>query len=135
MKSWRKQWSYDWLMGNLRQCLSPEQRAVCQDLMDLANISRVDKGIIAASEGKAYRNDWVAAFLGYPLPLLESTLEVMQREGTVRVNGSGIEFLNWGKYQSEYNRQKPYRKEKKTREERVKARDYTGGEYGKMVKH
>ena len=49
-------------------------------------------------------------------------------------NGNGIEILNWSKYQSEYDRQKPYREKSKRHPEKTDPDKYIKGQYGDMVR-
>jgi len=41
--------------------------------------------------------------------VFESTLKKCKEEGRISEDGRGIVITNWTKYQSEYERQKPYR--------------------------
>ena len=113
MRKWRKQWSYDWLFGSMRHILSLEQQAVWHMLLDMAAISRVDGGIIAASLDKPYSYEWIAGFLEIPIALLESTVKICVTEKSMSENHNGLKIVNWNKYQSEYDRQKPYREARK----------------------
>jgi hypothetical protein len=52
---------------------------------------------------------YIANRLNVQLPLLKGTLEKCILEGRVTEDDSGIHIANWARYQSEYDRQKPYR--------------------------
>jgi hypothetical protein len=132
---YRKSWCHDNLFGSLRHDLDAAQRGIWNDLLDLAKLSRVRPGLIAPNDKQAYSQEWLAAFLNVPLDLFNEACRLLVATERITMNGTGIEIVNWKKYQTEYDRQKPYRKEKKTREERIKERDYTGGEHGHLVKH
>lgn len=113
---YRKSWPYDNLFGSSRFELTSAQRGVWNDLLDFAKLGRVEPGLIAPAPDKAYSHTWLAEFFNVPLELLEETLVLLGQTSRVEENGSGIRILNWQKYQSEYDRQKPYRKAKKQRE-------------------
>jgi len=110
---YRKSWPYDNLFGTLRHELDSAQRGIWNDLLDFAKLSRVRPGLIAPKEKTAYKHEWIAAFLNVPIELFESTLEILKTTERISENGNGIEILNWNNYQSEYDRQKPYREAKK----------------------
>lgn len=121
-RNWVKLWVNEWLDGTTRYEMSGAQRAFWIDLLALAGRSRFP-GIVCAGSDDGER------FIGYPLRVfhaldaaseidLEETLKLFEKTGKVRVETTAlkpvklikIEILNWGKYQSEYSRQKPYRK-------------------------
>jgi len=118
---YRKSWPYDNLFGSLRHELDAAQRGVWNDLLDFAKLSRVRPGLIAPNDKQAYKHEWLAGFLNIPLELLENTLEALRATDRINENGSGIEILNWDKYQSEYDRQKPYREAKRREKEKGEA--------------
>lgn len=126
---YRKSWPYDNLFGTSRFDFDATQRGIWNDLLDMAKLSRVEPGLIAPGPGRAYAHEWLAAFLNVPLESLKSTLDVCKETERIAENGDGIKILNWAKYQSEYDRQKPYR-------ERKKAEDpdkYIRGKHGNLV--
>lgn len=127
MKHWRKSWSYDNIFGSSRFDFDAAQRGVWNDLLDLADISRVKRGLIAPAEGQSYTHEYIAGILNIPLKLLDDTLALCVKKKRILENGNGIEIVNWDKYQSDYDRQKPYRKAKKDK-------DYKAGKYGHMVR-
>ena len=121
-RTWVKLWVNEWLDGTTRFEISDAQRAFWTDLLAMAGRSRFP-GVICA--GKI--ND---EFVGYPInkfqalmsePLdVESTFELFKRTGkvTFRITSESptklymLELTNWDKYQSEYQRQKKYRRPK-----------------------
>jgi len=125
-KIYRKSWPYDNLFGSTRFELTASQRGVWNDFLDWAKLSRVRPGMIAPNDKQAYPHAWMAQFLNIDLELLEETIKVLIKTGRIVENGSGIEILNWGKYQTEYDRQKPSREAKK--------KDYENQKYGHIVK-
>ena len=111
-KIYRKSWPYDNLFGSLRFETTPAQRAVWNDLLDFAKLSRVKPGIVAPAPDVAYNHVWLAQFFNVDLELLESTLDILKSTGRINENSHGIEIINWKKYQTDYERQKPYREGK-----------------------
>jgi hypothetical protein len=97
----------------MRFDFTPAERGVWYDLLVLAGNCRMD-GVVAAGQGKPYPYSWIAGTLNVPLKLLETTLEKCRVSERIHENNDGIHIQNWKKYQSEYERQKPYRERKKT---------------------
>ncbi len=129
---YRKSWPYDNLFGSSRFELTAAQRGVWNDLLDFAKLSRVEPGLIAPAPNRSYTHSWLSEFFNIPLELLEESLKVLAETGRVEENGTGIRILNWHKYQSEYDRQKPYRDAKKQAEQDPDK--FIKGRYGHMVK-
>lgn len=117
-RQWVKLWVNEWLDGTTRFKLTQRQRLLWVDLLAMAGRSRWPGKIFAG-----YGEDQVA--IGYPLPWLAGTLdfEVTEMNNalmTLKVQGhitlelqddsAIIGITNWEKYQSEYLRQKGYRK-------------------------
>lgn len=118
-RSWVKLWVNEWLDGTTRFEMSDAQRAFWIDLLAMAGRSRMPGVICAGQVGER--------FIGYPLTKFQSllseamdvdaTLNLFQSTGKIRIEVTQdepiklykIELLNWDKYQSEYQRQKPYR--------------------------
>jgi len=111
-RRWVKIWVHESLTGTIRFDFTPAERGVWYDLLILAGNCRMD-GIIAAGPGKPYPYNWIAGTLNVPLELLESTLEKCRLSERIYENNDGIHILNWHRYQSEYERQKPYRERKR----------------------
>lgn len=122
-RKWIKLWVDEYLMGTTRFELTPEERAVWVDLLALAGKSREEGKIYAGKYDSGYRGyplDYLAGILVVPPKVLQLTLEKCQKYEKIRVlhdehNNLIIEILNWEKYQSEYNRQKKYRLQKKNK--------------------
>ncbi len=117
-RRWIKVWVQESLTGTVRFDFTPAERGVWYDLLILAGNCRLD-GIIAAGPGKPYPHSWVAGTLNIPVGLLETTLKKCEESDRVHENKDGIQILNWAKYQSEYDRQKPYRERDKPAPERL----------------
>ena len=125
---YRKSWPFDNLFGTLRHELASGERGIWNDLLDMAKISRVRPGLIAAGKNTAYNHQWLANFLNVSIEELEITLKKLEKTERIIENGNGIEILNWARYQSEYERQKPYRQKEDDRNK------YKRGKFGHMVK-
>ena len=110
--AWRKSWCKQNLdPSGTKRKLTPEQRSVWDDLLDLAEASEVT-GKVCAFPGVGYTVEQLEAILNTPEQVVEEAL--------YRFNGKDLEMIeidkrgvitikNWPKYQSEYQRQKGYR--------------------------
>lgn len=119
-RTWVKLWVNEWLDGTTRGEMSDAQRAFWIDLLAMAGRSRYP-GIVCAGKGPE------GNIIGYPVnkfqglmsePIdVEETFALFERTGKVRIEVTAtspvkliaLHLLSWDKYQSEYNRQKPYR--------------------------
>jgi len=105
-------WVNECLQGTIRFDFSPAERSVWYDLVILAGNCRI-AGIISANETTPYPHSYIAGLLNIDLGLLETTLEKCKTSSRIKETERGIELVNWEHYQSEYERQKPYRENKK----------------------
>ncbi len=110
-RTWIKLHVNGMLNGSVRYQLSPAQRSVWVDLLALAAIGPVP-GIIADNDQRPYPESFIANRLNLPLSLLKSTLDQCKQEGRIKISEQGIIITHWAEYQSEYDRQKPYRADK-----------------------
>ena len=129
-RQWVKIWINESLRGTIRFDLNAAERGVWYDLIVLAGASR-EPGIIAPGPGTSYPTQWIAATLNVPLPLLNTVLQKCVETERIEMNGHGIKIINWSKYQSEYERQKPYRK--KQAEQIAQSKFDDQGKYTHMV--
>ena len=127
-RKWVKLWVDECLEGTIRIELDPSERGIWYDIIILGGACRIP-GTISANETTAYPHDYIANRLKVPLPLFESTLLKLKHSGRILENRSGIHILNWAKYQSEYERQKPYRQKKGEDPDK-----YVRGKYGHIVR-
>jgi len=123
-------WVDECLEGTIRFDFTPAARGVWYDLILLAGRCRVP-GVISANETSPYPHSYIAGLLNIDLELLEETLEKCKASGRIEETEQGIKLINWEHYQSEYERQKPYRQQKQKSEDPDK---YVKGPYGHMVK-
>jgi len=110
-RTWVKMWVNECLEGTIRFDFTPAERGVWYDLIILAGHCRVP-GVISANETTPYPHSYIAGLLNIDLGLLEATLEKCKVSGRIKETEHGIELMNWEHYQSEYERQKPYRQQK-----------------------
>jgi len=108
-RPWLKLWAVECLEGSIRYQLDAAGRGTWYDLLALARICG-QEGSISDRDSRPYPHDYIANRLNIPLELLESTLENCKDEGRITEDETGIHITNWKIYQSEYERQKPYRK-------------------------
>ena len=135
--SWRRTWiklyPIDCLDGSIRYQLGADERGVWYDLLNFAAICSTP-GSIGDKDTRAYPLSFVANRLNIDLGLLETTLKKCEAEGRIKIDDHGIHITNWHAYQSEYNRQKPYRKAKdKTKYGEFQNVFLSDKEYAKLV--
>lgn len=112
-RRWIKVWVAESLRGTIRFDFTPAERSVWYDLLILAGDCR-QEGLIAPGTGSPYPLKWIAGTLNITTVLLKKTLEICKSSERIENDGNGIRILNWHKYQSEYERQKPFRYNKVT---------------------
>lgn len=107
MMKWFKIWGERWFMGSTRWELTIEQRAVFVDLLARASINK-PRGQI-----DYYSLEQLAQQFNVSIGLLESTIERCVEVKKIKCypKKRKILIVNWVNYQSEYERQKPYRKQ------------------------
>jgi len=121
------------LNGSIRYQLTSEERGTWYDLLNFAAIC-TNHGIISDRDGRAYPHNFIANRLNISLELLESTLGNCITEGRITEDETGIQIVNWQLYQSEYDRQKPYRiKQTQKRYGTFNNVLLTDGEYQKLA--
>lgn len=111
-RPWIKLYPIDCLEGSIRYQLKPAERGVWYDLLNLSAIC-AKAGVISDKDGRPYPHSFIAHRLNVPVELLKRTLTKCIEEGRIEENSSGIHIVHWAAYQSEYDRQKPYREMKK----------------------
>ncbi|MBA7562503.1 hypothetical protein ES708_04155 [subsurface metagenome] len=131
---WRRKWiklyPLDCLDGSIRYQLEADERGVWYDLLNFSALC-AEPGIIADKDGRPYPHSFVANRLNITVELLERALAKCIEEGRVEENASGIHVVHWSAYQSEYDRQKPYRKKPVDPGDPDK---YKNQKYGKSVR-
>jgi len=107
-RPWLKLWAIECLDGSIRYQLEPDERGVWYDLLVFARVCNQD-GLIADKDKRPYPHSFIANRLNISEELLERALQKCSGEGRIEENACGIQIVNWKIYQSEYERQKPYR--------------------------
>jgi hypothetical protein len=103
---WFKIHAQRWFLGSTRFELSPEQRAAWIDVLARASLND------PPGEFEYYSLEQLAAQFQMSLILVKNSLKrfVEVKKIAHDPKKKSIKILNWAKYQSEYERQKPYRK-------------------------
>lgn len=99
-----------WLHGSIRWQLTPEERGVWADLIALAG-QCLQGGKICDNDKRAFPMDYIANQFNISLELLTNTIDKCIQEGRIEKQDGIIALTNWKFYQSEYERQKAYRKD------------------------
>lgn len=115
-RTWIKLYPIDCLEGSIRYQLEADERGVWYDLLKFSAIC-VNPGTISDKDNRPYPHSFVANRLNIAIELLERTLTKCEAEGRISENATGIHITNWKSYQSEYERQKPYRQGRKEKGE------------------
>jgi len=115
-KGWRRTWIKifvtGWLHGSIRWQLEADERGVWADLIALAGECGKD-GALVDNDDRPYPRSFIAGQLNIPQELLDRTVAKCRHEGRIDNRDDAIVITNWKTYQSEYQRQKPYREGKK----------------------
>jgi len=109
---WIRLWVDESINGTTFTELNAEHRGVWYTLLLLAAYSP-KPGTICIADGVAYTREQLAAFTKLVLEVLNRGIEHLSAPGVekITVNKDGtISICNWLKYQTEYDRQKGYRR-------------------------
>ncbi len=118
-RRWIKLYPTESLQGSIRYQLSSAERGVWYDLMCFSSLCS-NTGDICDRDGQPFPMSYIANRLNVKLPLLAATVAKCIAEGRLTEDDSGLHITNWVRYQSEYDRQKPFR-EKSKADERLAA--------------
>jgi len=113
-RTWVKIFAEPWLTGTLRE-ETAELRGLWADLLCLAATGVYgDTGRVALPGGVGLTDEQLAAILGVEPALWQAAkARLVETERIIVTERGCIQICNWAKYQSEYERQKPYRKGQK----------------------
>jgi len=109
---WIRLWPDYIINGTTFSELDAETRGVWFSLLALAGYSP-QPGTICISQGIPYTNEQMAGFLKIPLPILDKAIIRLTSPEVKKLTVNPDKTLsvsNWLKYQTEYERQKPYRR-------------------------
>ncbi|MFC1934884.1 phage replisome organizer N-terminal domain-containing protein [Chloroflexota bacterium] len=109
-RTWIKLYCDNWLSGTIRD-EQPDVRSVWIDLLTLAGSGNYgDIGEIKLSNGVGLTDNQIAEILHISKPLWRKSKKRFFLSQRIEITPRGaIRISNWSKYQSEYQRQKPYR--------------------------
>ena len=112
-RTWIKVYCDKWLGGTLRE-ESPDVRGVWIDLLTLAGSGQYgDTGEVKLTNGIGFTDKQICEILRIQPALWRRAKERFLQTERIKISPKGaICITNWSKYQSEYNRQKPYRQPK-----------------------
>ena len=124
-RTWVKLYCDQWLSGSLRE-ETPELRGIWADLLALAGSGKYgDTGRISLQNDVGLSDSQFGKLLKitkYQWQKAKKRLILTER---IAVNSANVvTIINWKKYQSEYERQKPYRHQKL--QAKVTTDSYTG---------
>jgi len=138
-RTWVKVYCEKWLRGSIRE-ESPELRGIWVDLLTLAGSGPFgDSGEIKLAQGVGLTDAQIAQILSIPDSLWLQTKQRLLDSGRISISQDAVIVItNWHRYQSEYQRQKPYRqaaeappepqeKEKRKRKEKENPEDQDVG--------
>lgn len=112
-RTWFKIYADKWLTGTIRE-ESPSVRGIFVDLLALAGGGEFgDWGVISLKNGVGIFDSQYQKILNVSKTEWRTTKKRLILTERIAVNSANvITILNWRKYQSEYERQKPYRNTK-----------------------
>jgi len=147
-RTWIKIYCDKWLSGTVRED-DPLVRGVWIDLLVLAGSGLYgDTGEIKLQNGIGLTDTQIESILSISEDLWQGAKKRLLDTQRIDISDLGaIRIINWTKYQSEYERQKPYRNQKlqpkvtQEKEKRKEKRDrysddpnkYVKGKYGHVV--
>ncbi len=134
-RTWIKVYCEKWLSGTIRD-EQPDVRSVWIDLLTLAGNGQFgDIGEIKLANGVGLTDRQIAEILHISKALWKKSKQRFVLTNRIEITSKeAISIINWSKYQSDYQRQKPYRqkiKEQPDMEEHTYY-DKQGKEYTKL---
>jgi len=112
MRRWIKVYPHGILHGSIVYQLSEVEQLLWLKLLCYAGEINRD-GQISDNDGRPLPPEFIAHELHCSVETLNSTINKSLEEGRITEDEHGLHITNWAAYQSEYNRQKPYREAKK----------------------
>ncbi|MGD0459921.1 MAG: phage replisome organizer N-terminal domain-containing protein [Terriglobia bacterium] len=119
-RTWVKLYVGEFLRGTIAELLTLEQQALFLKLLALAGDGR-EPGVVSPGKesGKyiGYTTARLAALINCPEEIIKETLPVLAKQNRITVDEAGvIRIVNWGKYQSDYLRQRDGRYSRKEKD-------------------
>jgi len=112
IRRWIKLWVMESLEGSIRYQLEAAERCVWYDLL-LFSATCDPPGKIADRDGRPYPRKFLAGRLNITEELFNQALKKSVDEGRITDDDGVLVITHWERYQSEYDRQKPYREAKR----------------------
>ena len=115
-RTWIKIYSDNWIEGSMREEM-PDIRGIFVDLLALAGSGKYgDDGIIKLQNNVGFTDRQFENLLKMTnFQWLKAKKRLIFTERIAVNNSNIVTIINWKKYQSEYERQKPYREENVTK--------------------
>jgi hypothetical protein len=107
-RRWVKLYCYEMLHGSVSYQLSEAEQSVWVKLLCFAGLCG-NEGLISDHDLRPFPHSFIVHEIHADTEIFESTLKKCKAEGRISEDGQGIKITNWAKYQSEYERQRPYR--------------------------
>lgn len=108
-RKWIKVFCYETLHGSMNYQLTESEQGVWFKLLCFAGLCG-NEGLIADHDLRPFPDDFIIHEIHTSQELFASTVSKCKDEGRISENGQGaLRITNWTRYQSEYDRQKPYR--------------------------
>lgn len=113
-RKWIKVFCSKWIEGTLRE-ETPDIRGIWIDLLALAGTGQYgDIGEIKLTNGVGYTDEQIGEILHINKALWHKAKARLVATDRMKISPRGaISITNWSKYQSDYERQKPYREAKR----------------------
>ena len=106
-RRWFKLFAYEMLFGKFGK-LSCDEFGIIIKLFCMAS-DNIIQGQISINETVPYTLEQIAGVVNSDKVKLQGVLTYLEKEDTIKVKKDIIYITNWSHYQSEYERQKPYR--------------------------
>lgn len=132
-RQWVKLYCYELLHGSVSYQLSEAEQSVWVKLLCFAGLCG-NEGLISDHDLRPFPHAFIIHEIHTDEVIFEATLKKCKEEGRVSEDGQGIKITNWTKYQSEYDRQKPWRDRKKALQE-PDPEKFNQGRLQEVVKH
>ena len=130
-RRWIKVFCFETLHGSVSYQLTEAEQSVWVKLLCFAGLCG-NEGLISDHDKRPFPHSFIIHEIHTDKDIFESTLKKCEDEGRISEDGQGIRITNWGKYQSEYDRQKPWREAKKAGQA-IDPGKYTRGPLGKIA--
>lgn len=124
---WIRLWPAYIVNGTTFKELNEAERGVWFSLLVMAGLNNWNPGTINIAENCPYTDDQLCKILNINPEIFRHCIEKLSSPpiNKIHINGNGIHITNWNHYQTEYQRQKPFRDGKRQKLE-VTTQNYNG---------